>query len=50
LLSDVTKARGLFGDPKTGTSEIIGWIAHWIRDGGELLNKPTHFQRRDGKF
>lgn len=50
LLSDSTKARGLFGDPKMGPSQIIEFIANWIRDGGALLNKPTHFEARDGRF
>jgi hypothetical protein len=50
LLSDVTKARGLFGSPTVQPKEMIEWIANWIRDGGAALNKPTHFQTRDGKF
>ena len=50
LLSDARKARGLFGSPTVQPKEIIEWIANWIRDGGSMLNKPTHFQTRDGKF
>jgi len=50
LLSDVNKARGLFGSPTVRPKEMIEWIANWIRDGGAALNKPTHFQTRDGKF
>ena len=50
LLNDAAKAYGLFGEPKVGVREMIGWIADWIRNGGVLLNKPTHFQTRDGKF
>lgn len=50
LLSDSTKARGIFGDPKVSPSQMIELTANWIRDGGALLNKPTHFQARDGKF
>ncbi len=50
LLSDVSKARLLFGDPTVRPSELIEWIADWIREGGVMLNKPTHFQTRDGKF
>ena len=50
LLSDSSKARGFFGDPKMSPSQMIELIANWIRDGGSLLNKPTHFQARDGKF
>jgi len=50
LLNDAAKACGLFGQPTVGTSELISWIADWIRNQGALLNKPTHFQTRDGKF
>ena len=50
LLSNSSKARNLFGDPKFSPSQMIELIASWIRDGGSLLNKPTHFQARDGKF
>ena len=50
LLSNVAKACGLFGSPAVQPKEMIEWIANWIRDGGSMLNKPTHFQTRDGKF
>lgn len=50
LLSDASKARGLFGEPKVNVEQMISWVADWIRNGGSLLNKPTHFQTRDGKF
>jgi len=50
LLSDTTRARGLFGSPTVRPAEMIEWVANWIRDGGTMLDKPTHFQRRDGKF
>jgi len=50
LLSDVTKARALLGTPAVRPEEMIGWIADWIRNGGAKLDKPTHFQTRDGRF
>jgi hypothetical protein len=50
LLNNAAKARTLFGDPTVTPGEMIEWIAEWIRDGGVMLNKPTHFQTRDGKF
>ena len=50
LLSDVTKARSLFGTLAVGPEEMIAWIADWIRQGGAMLDKPTHFQTRDGRF
>jgi hypothetical protein len=39
-----------FGSPTVRPKEMAEWIANWIRDGGAMLNKPTHFQTRDGKF
>jgi nucleoside-diphosphate-sugar epimerase len=50
LLSNATKAHALFGYPTVSPTEMIEWIADWIRQGGVMLNKPTHFQTRDGKF
>ena len=50
LLSDSSKARSFLGDLKVSPSQMIDLIANWIRDGGALLNKPTHFQARDGRF
>jgi hypothetical protein len=50
LLSDVTKANGLFGAPKVHPDEMIAWIADWIQRGSAMLDKPTHFQTRDGRF
>jgi hypothetical protein len=29
---------------------MMEWTAAWIRAGGPSLNKPTHFESRDGKF
>ena len=29
---------------------VLEWIAHWIRIGGRNLNKPTHFEVRDGTY
>jgi hypothetical protein len=50
LLNDAAQAHALFGNPAVCPTEMIEWIANWIRDGGAMLNKPTHFQARDGKF
>jgi hypothetical protein len=30
--------------------QMIHWIADWVMRNGESLNKPTHFEVRDGKF
>jgi len=50
LLNNAGRARSLFGAPTVSASELIEGIAAWIREGGVTLNKPTHFQTRDGKF
>jgi hypothetical protein len=50
LLSDASRSHELFGPPAVVPPQIIDWVAHWIQTGGELLNKPTHFQVQDGKF
>jgi nucleoside-diphosphate-sugar epimerase len=50
LLNNAAKARQLFGEPTVTPAKMIEWIADWIRHGGATLNKPTHFQTRDGKF
>ena len=50
LLNDASRANSLFGKPRVTPSEMIVWIADWIRQGRTMLNKPTHFQTRDGRF
>jgi len=50
LLSDATKCHRLFGSPEVTPAEVVGWIADWIRSDHPMLNKPTHFATRDGKF
>jgi len=50
LLSNAEKAQQLFGPPTVRAEQVIDWVADWISHGGPLLNKPTHFSARDGKF
>jgi nucleoside-diphosphate-sugar epimerase len=50
LLSNAEKAQRLFGPPTVAPQQMMDWVAHWIRNGGPLLNKPTHFEVQDGKF
>ncbi len=50
LLSNSQRAVRLFGYPRVGPAQMIEWIADWVRQGGESLGKPTHFEARDGKF
>ena len=50
LLSNAAKAHQMFGYPSVTTAQMIDWTAAWISSGGPRLNKPTHFEVRDGKF
>ncbi|OGS46228.1 MAG: epimerase [Elusimicrobia bacterium RIFOXYD2_FULL_34_15] len=50
LLSNTEKCRKLFGPAKISVEQMIQWVAHWVRIEGTTINKPTHFQNRDGKF
>jgi len=50
LLSNASLAFRLFGQPTVDEERLMRWIAGWLRDGGPTLNKPTHFETRNGKF
>jgi nucleoside-diphosphate-sugar epimerase len=50
LLSNGAEAYRLFGYPKVSLKQMLILIAEWIKQGGKTINKPTHFQERDGKF
>jgi hypothetical protein len=50
LLNNAAECHRQFGCPKVTSDELVDWVADWIQSGGRLLNKPTHFQSRDGSF
>ena len=50
LLSNGTRCAQLFGYPTMSLGELVGHTAGWIEAGLPLLQKPTGFQKRDGKF
>lgn len=50
LLSDATEAFDYFGRPPTPIDTVVQWTADWIRRGGKLWGKPTHFEVRDGTY
>lgn len=50
LLSDASRSVQLFGPPTVPIDTLIEWTAEWLRRGGRLLGKPTHFEERTGRF
>jgi nucleoside-diphosphate-sugar epimerase len=50
LLNDASLCHRLLGAPSTSVEEMIEMVADWIREGNPTLDKPTHFEVRDGKF
>jgi nucleoside-diphosphate-sugar epimerase len=50
LLNNAARCHRLFGYPSVTVEQMIEMVADWIGLGGATLNKPTHFETRDGKF
>ena len=50
LLSNPARAIAALGSPTTSLETMLRWTAHWVQHGGTTLNKPTHFEVRDGKY
>ena len=49
-LSNAAKMCRLFGYPRVSMEQMILWQAQWLRDGGNSIGKPTHFEVSNGKF
>ncbi|KSU81968.1 Nucleoside-diphosphate-sugar epimerase [Fictibacillus enclensis] len=50
LLNNSSKAHHLFGYPSVSLNTMIAWTADWIKGDGQTIDKPTHFQERQGAF
>ncbi|HEY7681119.1 MAG TPA: NAD(P)-dependent oxidoreductase [Gemmatimonadales bacterium] len=50
LLSNAAKSVALFGPPSVTIATMVEWTGAWLRRGGPLWEKPTHFEEREGRF
>ncbi|NIO20570.1 MAG: NAD-dependent epimerase/dehydratase family protein [Candidatus Aenigmarchaeota archaeon] len=50
LLSNASLSHRLFGNPQVSSEKMIHWTADWIKNKRRLLDKPTHFEVKDGKY
>jgi nucleoside-diphosphate-sugar epimerase len=50
LLSNASRCMKIFGPPEVSLDEMIKLTAEWVANEGATLDKPTHFQEREGKF
>jgi hypothetical protein len=50
LLSNATESFRLFGYPNTTIKAMMEMIGEWLLNAGATINKPTHFQERDGNY
>lgn len=49
-LNNASRAHSLFGAPDVSLEQMLDWITAWLKNGRELLGKPTHFESRDGRY
>jgi nucleoside-diphosphate-sugar epimerase len=50
LLNNASQCHRIFGYPKVSVREMMEMTVEWITQGGDTLNKPTHFQERSGNY
>ena len=50
LLANVDRLTGQLPYAALPLDTLCAWAVQWIRGGGRLLNKPTKFEVRDGRY
>ena len=50
FLSSNARLCATLGEPPTPIEQVMEWVADWMASEGRLLNKPTHFEVRDGGY
>ncbi|MEN9328853.1 MAG: hypothetical protein RLZZ484_41, partial [Pseudomonadota bacterium] len=49
-LVDCSQANAYWGAPQVSLDTMLDWTADWVLRGQASLNKPTHFEVRDGQY
>ena len=49
-LNNAGRMFSMFGYPTVSLEQMIQWQAQWLNGGGRSLNKPTHFEERNGNY
>ena len=50
LLNNASQAIETLWPTSCHRRQMLPIVADWVSRGGDTLNKPTHFQTRDGRF
>ncbi|MBI3848758.1 MAG: NAD-dependent epimerase/dehydratase family protein [Verrucomicrobia bacterium] len=50
LIGNPTRLCAQLGRPSVQLETMLRWIAHWLKQGGRNLGRPTHFEVRDGNY
>lgn len=50
LLGNSARLCAKLGPPALPLDTMLNWIAAWVQRGGRNLDKPTHFEVRDGSY
>lgn len=50
LLSNAQLCHCLYGYPRISVKEMMEMVADWVMRGEACLDKPTNFEKRDGKY
>ncbi len=50
LLSNTARLARTLAPPAMELDTMLDWVAEWVREARPLLDRPTHFDVRDGAF
>jgi nucleoside-diphosphate-sugar epimerase len=50
LLSNAAAGIAELGPLRMTSNQLIEHVANWLKHGGRVLDRPTHFEARDGRF